>query len=223
MAINDMKKNGILASLTAAQGFIESNKGNSGLTQEANNLFGIKGFFNGQSVKMWTTEYRNGTKKRELADFRKYPSWQESVNDHSSLFVRLDRYKNIRGETDYVKACNNVALDGYATSPVYATTLLDKVVRYKLYEWDAEVLGRPVKKQPVLEPAQYYPTLKKGSKNDYVFHWQKYLNISGFFCGLEDGIFGKNTELAVKQYQLSKGLEADGVIGPKTWNSLMNK
>ena len=218
--INDMRKTGILASLTAAQAFIESSKGNSGLTQKANNLFGIKGFFNGQSVKMWTTEYYNGVAKRVLADFRKYPTWQESVNDHSGLFNRLARYKNLRGCTDYVKACNYVQADGYATSPTYATTLLEKINMFKLYQWDAEVLGTTITEKPALKPGDYYPTLKKGDKNDYVLHWQKYLNQCGFFCGNEDGIFGKNTELAVKQYQMSKGLKADGIIGPKTWNTV---
>lgn len=218
LAIKDMRETGIIASLTGAQAFIESSKGNSGLTTKANNLFGIKGFFNGQSVRMWTTEYYNGVKTRVLADFRKYPSWQESINDHSGLFNRLARYKNLRGETDYVKACNNVHADGYATSPTYATTLLTTINKYKMYEWDAEVLGHTVAPKPVLTPGEYYPTLKKGDKNDYVLHWQKFLNLSGFFCGNEDSIFGTNTELAVKQYQMSKGLKADGIIGPKTWN-----
>ena len=220
MAIKDMRETGILASLTGSQAFIESSKGNSKLTQNANNLFGIKGFFNGQSVRMWTTEYRNGVAKRELADFRKYPSWQESLNDHSDLFNRLSRYKNLRGETNYVKACNNVMADGYATSPVYATTLLTYINRYKMYEWDAIALGKPAEKHDVLKPGDYYPTLKRGDRNDYVLHWQKYLNQCGFFCGTEDGIFGKNTELAVKQYQMSKGLVADGIIGKNTWNSV---
>ena len=220
MAITDMRETGILASLTGAQAFIESSKGNSGLTQKANNLFGIKGFYNGQSVRMWTTEYRNGVAKRELADFRKYPTWLDSVNDHSNLFNRLDRYKNLRGETNYVRACNNVAADGYATSPVYATTLLKKINLYKLYTWDAEALGTSPEKHDVLTPGEYYPTLRRGDKNDYVYHWQKYLNQCGFFCGNEDGIFGKNTELAVKEYQMSKGLVPDGIIGPKTWNSV---
>ena len=62
-AIKDMQTSNILASLTAAQAFIESNKGNSGLTTKANNLFGIKGKYNGQSVSMLTTEYYNGVKK----------------------------------------------------------------------------------------------------------------------------------------------------------------
>ena len=219
-AIKDMRETGILASLTAAQGFIESRKGNSGLTQKANNLFGIKGFYNGQSVKMETTEYYNGVATRVMADFRKYPSWQESVNDHSGLFNRLARYRNLRGERNYIKACNYVQADGYATSPVYATTLLTKINQFKLYEWDAEALGTVVEKQPVLTAAEYYPTLKRGSHNDYVYHWQKYLNSTGYFCGNEDSIFGKNTELAVKQWQMAHGLVADGIIGKKTWDKV---
>lgn len=218
--IEDMRKSGILASLTAAQAFIESGKGNSGLTVKANNLFGIKGTYNGQSVTMLTTEYYNGIAVRVNAAFRKYPSWLESINDHSALFNRLARYKNLRGETDYVKACNNVHADGYATSPTYSTTLLNVINKYDLYKWDAEVLGHDIPKQKVETVAQHYPTLLIGSKSDYVLHWQKYLNLSGYACGKEDGIFGANTRLAVMDYQRSKGLPADGIIGVKTWESL---
>lgn len=218
--IKDMKETKILASLTAAQAFIESNKGNSGLTTKANNLFGMKGKYNGQSVNMLTTEYYNGIKQGVYADFRKYPSWQESVNDHSGLFNRLARYKNLRGETDYIKACNNVKADGYATSPTYATTLIQNINKFNLYEWDREVLGKVVEFKPALEPAEYYPLLKQGSKGEYVLAWQKYLNANGFFCGLEDGIFGKNTKLAVQAFQDAHGLKADGIIGQKTWNAI---
>ena len=220
MAITDMRETGILASLTGAQAFIESSKGNSGLTKAANNLFGIKGSYNGQSVKMLTTEYYNGVPCRVYADFRKYPTWLDSINDHSALFNRMARYKNLRGETDYVKACNYVAQDGYATSPTYATTLLSTCNKYKLYEWDAEALDKPVEKQDCLPPGEYYPTLKLGDRNEYVRHWQKFLNLNGYYCGVEDGIFGKNTELAVKQWQLAHDLVPDGIIGPKTWNTV---
>jgi len=220
LAITDMRETGILASLTGAQAFIESNKGNSGLAQKANNLFGIKGSYDGQSVRMLTTEYYNGVPQRVYANFRKYPNWLDSINDHSALFNRLERYKNLRGETNYVTACNNVAKDGYATSPTYATTLLNTINKYKLYEWDAEALGKPAEKQPVQPAGDYYPTLKKGDRNDYVLHWQKYLNQLGYHCGAEDGIFGNNTEIAVKEYQKAKGLTPDGIIGKNTWNTV---
>lgn len=219
LVIDDMSKTGILASLTAAQAFIESGKGNSGLTNKANNMFGIKGSYKGQSVTMLTTEYYNNIPVKVYAAFRKYPSWAESIADHSGLFNRLARYKNLRGETDYVKACNNVQADGYATSPTYSTTLLTHINKYNLYEWDAEVLGHAVPRQKVETIAQHYPTLLIGSKSDYVLHWQKYLNLLGFACGNEDGVFGANTRAAVMEYQRSKGLAADGIIGAKTWES----
>ena len=100
--IMDMKQSGILASLTAAQAFIESNRGNSGLTVKANNLFGMKGTYQGQSVTMKTKEFSGGKYIVVDAAFRKYPSWEASIADHSSLFNRLDRYKNLRGLKDYV-------------------------------------------------------------------------------------------------------------------------
>ena len=140
MVIADMKKTRILASLTAAQAFIESNKGNSGLTTKANNLFGIKGEYKGQSVTMKTTEYVKGKAVRVDAAFRKYPSWVESIADHSSLFNRLARYKNLRGCVNYKKACQYVKEDGYATSPTYTQTLISCIEKYKLYEWDQEAL-----------------------------------------------------------------------------------
>lgn len=214
--IKDMETTGILASLTAAQAFIESNKGNSGLTQKCNNLFGIKGLYNGQGEEFWTTEYYNGIKTRIKAYFRKYPSWQESIADHSSLFNRLSRYANLRGETDYVKACTNVRLDGYATSPTYTSTLINTIQKYHLDEWDREVIGNI----PISTPDIDHPTLRRGDRGDEVKQWQAFLNANDYRCGTVDGIFGNNTEKAVKQYQAAHGLVADGIIGPKTWASL---
>ena len=221
MVIKDMQETGILASLTAAQAFIESGKGNSGLTQKANNLFGVKGEYNGQSVTMPTTEYYNGVKCKVDAKFRKYPSWQESINDHSAMFNRMARYKNLRGCKDYRQACINVKNDGYATSPTYTQTLINTIEKYHLYEWDKEVLG-PKYTVDTNKPSTINdtPTLKKGDKNAYVLNWQKFLNQNFYHCGKEDGIFGPNTEEAVKQWQIVHGLKADGIIGPETWKSI---
>ena len=136
LVVEDMKKSGILASLTAAQAFLESNKGNSGLTEKGNNLFGIKGTYNGQSVTMLTTEFVNHKYIKIYANFRKYPSWTECIADHSAMFNRMNRYKNLRGEKDYKTACKNVRLDGYATDPNYTNKLIGIIERYKLYKWD---------------------------------------------------------------------------------------
>jgi g-D-glutamyl-meso-diaminopimelate peptidase len=64
------------------------------------------------------------------------------------------------------------------------------------------------------------PVLKIGSRGEYVLAWQKFLNQNGYYCGAEDGIFGKNTACAVKDYQRSRGLDPDGIIGVQTWASI---
>lgn len=213
--LKDMRDTKILASLTAAQGFIESNKGNSGLTTQCNNLFGIKGKYNGQSGRFLTTEHYNGVAQRVYADFRKYPSWQESIADHSALFNRLSRYSNLRGCTDYRQACINVKADGYATSPTYATTLINTIEKYKLYEWDYEVLGGKTSGS-----AATYPTLCKGAKGTHVTILQQRLAAMGYSCGAIDGIFGSRTLEAVKALQVEEGLQVDGIVGPKTWAAI---
>ena len=214
--LQDMQTSGILASLTASQAFIESNRGNSKLSQAPNNnLFGMKGSYNGESVNMWTTEYYNGVQQRVLAAFRRYPSWAESIADHSALFNRLKRYENLRGLRDYKLACKYVQQDGYATSPSYCQTLLGVCDRYKLYLWDAEVTGESFGSTNVKQ----LPVLKMGSRGEYVLAWQKFLNQNGYFC-TEDGIFGKQTRQAVMDWQLSHGLDVDGVIGKQTWASI---
>lgn len=209
--INDMQTSGILASLTAAQGFIESSKGNSGLTTKANNLFGIKGSYNGQSVKMWTTEYINGVKTRVLADFRKYPSWQESVNDHSSLFNRLSRYENLRNCQDYEEACMNVKKDGYATAPDYAQTLIKRIKADKLWLWDYEVLKN--------YNANKLRTIKQGADGGGVYLLQTLLVKAGYKLSC-DGQFGGQTDYVLKLYQQKAKLTVDGICGPKTWAAL---
>ena len=204
--IQDMKTSGILASLTAAQAFVESNKGNSGLTTKANNLFGIKGSYNGQCVSMPTTEYYNGIPVRVYANFRKYPSWAESIADHSRLFNTSKRYANLRGCKNYKEACKNVQADGYATSPTYAQTLIKTIETYKLYEWDAEdgdikipgqwEIGRNyitqqdlnVRKTPNGELVQYADMTEDGK-------WHSIIGASG------NGILVRGTEVTVKDIQ----------------------
>ena len=146
LAAADMKKNGILASLTIAQAILESGWGKSGLTTAANNLFGIKGTYNGQGYTCKTQEWDGKKYVTVDATFRKYPSWAESLADHSALFNRLDRYKNLRGLTDYKLACQYVREDGYATDPNYTAKLVSLIETYDLTIWDgagAAAGGKP--------------------------------------------------------------------------------
>lgn len=210
MVIADMQKTGILASLTAAQAFIESSKGNSGLTVKANNLFGIKGEYNGQFVTMLTTEYIGGIPQKVQAKFRKYPSWQESINDHSGLFLRSSRYANLRGCKDYKQACKNVQADGYATSPTYAQTLIKTIETYQLYTWDG------VEAKPTGNPyAMPTKNIKKGARGNDVRWLQYELNRRGYHL-VCDGIFGAKTDEAVRAFQADNGLVPDGIVGVLT-------
>ena len=219
--IEDMKKSGILASLTASQALLESNKGNSGLAVKGNNLFGIKGTYNGQSVKMETTEYYGGKPFRVYADFRKYPSWAESIADHSALFNRADRYKNLRGCTDWIKATIYVKQDGYATSPTYTESLQNVIQKYKLMEWDDEVLygsgnTQPKTGNPYKEPTSY---VKFNSRGNSVRWLQFELNRFNYRL-VVDGIAGEKTITALKDFQSSHDLVADGICGPLTREKL---
>ena len=126
----------ILPSVTLSQAIIESKHGDSGLTKKANNLFGIKGSYKGQSVTMMTTEYIGGHYVKVPAKFRKYPNWWESISDHSYLLVSAKRYANIPGCDDYIKACQNLQADGYATAPDYAQTLISYITKYDLTRFD---------------------------------------------------------------------------------------
>lgn len=65
-----------------------------------------------------------------------------------------------------------------------------------------------------------YPILKKGDHNNYVLAWQIYLNLNGYDCGKEDGWFGVKTEAAVIEFQEDKELNADGIIGYRTWRKV---
>ena len=65
-----------------------------------------------------------------------------------------------------------------------------------------------------------YPTIRRGSRGNYVCIAQDDLNTLGFRTGGLDGVFGEQTENAVRRYQTSRGLSSDGIIGCNTWRSL---
>jgi peptidoglycan hydrolase-like protein with peptidoglycan-binding domain len=64
------------------------------------------------------------------------------------------------------------------------------------------------------------PTLKKGSTGNPVRRAQKRLTLAGYDTGGVDGIFGANTESAVKRFQRDHGLDEDGIVGPMTWDKI---
>lgn len=139
LAAADMKKSGVLASLTIAQAILESGWGKSGLTVKANALFGIKAgkSWKGKVYSAQTQEcYDGATFTMITALFRAYDSWAESVADHSALLTGAARYKAVIGERDYKTACRAIKAAGYATDPQYADKLIQIVENYSLTVYD---------------------------------------------------------------------------------------
>lgn len=131
LAQQQMVRHGIPASITLAQGLLESAAGNSTLAQKANNHFGIK------VTSDWNGRYilRDDDKPNEK--FRVYSSVAESYEDHS-LFLKRPRYQSLfrLSTTDYKGWANGLKACGYATNPAYATSLINLIELYQLCQYD---------------------------------------------------------------------------------------
>jgi len=139
-AIADMHLTKVPASLTIAQGCLESADGNSGLAVQANNLFGMKGRGPAGSIIMPTREWSGGKWITVNSEFRKYNDWGESVADHSALIVNgvswnRNLYRKVIGQ-DGRTAAREIAAAGYATDPDYAAKLIGIMDAWNLYQYD---------------------------------------------------------------------------------------
>ena len=132
IAVEHQEKYGIPASITLAQGILESNNGNGRLAVEANNHFGIK------CKKNWTgmTISHDDDAKGEC--FRKYNTAEESYEDHASYLDTQPRYDSLfrHSETDYAAWARGLKAAGYATDPLYAEKLIRIIEENKLYLFD---------------------------------------------------------------------------------------
>lgn len=140
-AVDGWKQFGVLPSLTGAQAIIESGWGQSALTTQGHNLFGIKGSYNGQSVTMPTYEYYGGRYVQINDAFRAYPSNYESIVDHGRFLKENSRYSNLTGQKDYQTVTRLIRQDGYATDPQYTNTLNRVIQQYNLTAWDQEAFN----------------------------------------------------------------------------------
>ncbi|MBR3093573.1 MAG: glucosaminidase domain-containing protein [Bacteroidaceae bacterium] len=131
MAIKEMEKYHIPASITLAQGLLESGAGRSDLATKGNNHFGIKcgGGWTGRRM------YKDDDQKNDC--FRVYGNAKDSYEDHSRFLLR-DRYKRLFNLkiTDYKGWAKGLKECGYATSPTYATRLINIIETYELYQYD---------------------------------------------------------------------------------------
>ncbi len=130
MAIEQMVRHNIPASITLAQGLLESGAGRSRLATHGNNHFGIKCHgWGGKGMRMDDDE-RNEC-------FRVYKNARDSYEDHS-LFLKKPRYKRLfsLSKRDYKGWAKGLKACGYATNPRYAQSLIDIIETYELHQYD---------------------------------------------------------------------------------------
>jgi LysM repeat protein len=139
LAIAEMQRTGIPASITLAQGILESQFGESDLAVNANNHFGIK------CKTEWTGEktYHDDDLKKEC--FRVYPSAEESYKDHSNFLMTRDWYAFLfkLEPTDDSGWAYGLKKAGYATEKDYPQRLLQLINDYQLQQYSLAALGKP--------------------------------------------------------------------------------
>lgn len=211
LAVADMKKSGVLASVTLAQGILESGWGTYELAVNAYNFFGMKtelsgntwpgSTWNGDTYEKETAEQReDGSYYTIIAPFRKYQDVAQSVADHSAYLTgALDdkgnlRYAGIKGEKDARKAFTIIKQGGYATSQDYVEKLMLRVEKYNLTQYDnMESEGETMKEVKIMLDAGHYgkynrsPAVPEYYESDFAFKFTNMLKAAleayGFTVG----------------------------------------
>ena len=132
---------GVLPSIILGQAILESNWGKSTLASKYNNLFGIKAYGDQKKVSLETKEFVNEEWITIQGDFKVYDSWEQSMDDHTQLFVQgVDwnpaLYENVITATNYQEAAQALQAAGYATDPGYAQKIIQVIETYQLNQYD---------------------------------------------------------------------------------------
>jgi hypothetical protein len=167
IAIHEMERSGVPASITLAQGALESGDGNSRLARNGNNHFGIKchNDWNGKRI------FEDDDAKDEC--FRKYSSVEESYQDHSDYLRNKSRYAFLfdLAITDYKGWAKGLKKAGYATSSTYANALIHIIEEYDLNIYDR--MKSPVKARAKMKTS--YPSPVTGKRAVFEKNRVKYI------------------------------------------------
>ena len=143
IAMVEMQRYNIPASITLAQGILESGSGQGRLARYGNNHFGIKchATWNGKTMT------HDDDEKSEC--FRRYKYAYESFEDHSQFLMKRGRYSSLfeLNPTDYESWAHGLKRAGYATDPAYAKKLIALIKKFSLHQYDEQVVamkGEPV-------------------------------------------------------------------------------
>ena len=153
LAVTEMRRTGVLASITLAQGIIESDCGHSSLARDGNNHFGIK------CHNDWTGPTINHDDNRRNECFRKYDRAEDSFYDHSDFLKSGSRYSFLFSinSTDYKAWAHGLKKAGYATNPDYANMLIRTIEENNLGFFDrgySPIIQTSQQPVPVKEPVK---------------------------------------------------------------------
>ena len=164
-AIEQMNQYHIPASITLAQGLLESNAGRSRLATQANNHFGIK------VGSTWTGPYIVQSDDRPDDRFRKYKSARDSYIDHSK-FLQGKRYQGLfrLSITDYKGWARGLKAAGYATNPAYADALIRVIEMYDLHQFDTGKYRKTAKTVTPVQTDDFFAshTIYRRNKIDFL-------------------------------------------------------
>ena len=147
IAIREMKRMGVPAAVTLAQGLLETENGNSDLVKKSNNHFGIK------CKSSWTAAGVTHDDDAIGECFRSYKDANESYRDHSNYLRGSDRYASLftLQPTDYKAWAKGLRKAGYATNPRYPEILIRNIEQYNLQQYSLTAVGD----MPVFETSKY--------------------------------------------------------------------
>ena len=252
-ALKGKEDYGILASLTIARAILESGWGSSKLSQNANNLFGIKAFsdWTGKRITFQTQEWYDSKMVFINSEFRAYDSFNDSIEDHNKL-LSYSRYKSVRECTTYNVACLEIYSCGYATDPDYPEKLIKIIEDNRLYEFDyASALEEASVSIDIHKIRKFQQLCNLLNIKDSEGKPLVEDNIFGLRIGscidkmpilrmgstgplvkfVQEivnaapiaGEFGPITKKCVIEYQVGMNLTRDGIVGRNTWTAIVTK
>jgi LysM repeat protein len=181
IAVSEMHRSGVPASITLAQGMLESRYGLSSLAADGNNHFGIKCHRN------WSGKTMRVNDDAPNECFRVYGNAEESFRDHSDFLRYQDRYKSLfeLKPTDYKGWAKGLKKAGYATDPKYAEKLIKIIEDYHLDKYDTGDVPQetPIKIEKKAQVEVKNPMRKGQASESYSFRVErKVFKKNGILC-----------------------------------------
>ncbi|MBU3714960.1 MAG: hemagglutinin [Ferruginibacter sp.] len=220
LAISEMQRSGVPASITLAQGILESESGNSNLAKKSNNHFGIK------CKNDWTGEkvYHDDDERGEC--FRKYSTPEESYRDHSDFLKNRSHYSFLftLDPADYKSWAYGLKKAGYATNPKYPELLIKTIEQYQLSQYQvaaSEKTEEAVKSEtvPPTESIQNPENENHDRATQSVLIPTKYNGTKAVFATKGTSLLAIATQFDIDLSKLMKynNLSTDGLLDKDGW------